>query len=389
MNIAILRRFIYINFIIGLVVFTSFIYDIRISSLNIHLIMHLALGTLQFILLGATLLYFRHLMKKIQNEQSITVDKYNKLDKLKDLIIDTTPTGLVFLDNEGTIEYVNQATGDILGSTKTVGLNIFKFDTIQKSRMYEGIINASKGNFTELLGTHYTSYTSRANKVLNVYISPIINEETKRVSNMILFIHDITKEYNLKLELENTYISTIKALAELIDARDKYTGKHSENVSKYTSYICDELNIDEETKRQISIAANIHDIGKIGVADDILNKPDVLTNEEYENIKRHPVIGAEVLNKITGFRNISNIIRHHHEKWDGTGYPSGLKGEEIPLGSQIIAISDTYDAITTDRVYRKSLDKEKAINILLQEKGKQFNPELVDIFLKNILILKI
>lgn len=386
MNNVILKRFIYTNFILGLVIFVSFIYDIRLSEFDTHLITHLVLGTLQFILLSATLLYFRHLMKEVHKEHKKTIEKCEKLDKLKDLLVDCTPTGLIFLSSNGIIEYVNPAIGHILGSTKTVGLNVFELDTIKKSRMYDGILNASKGIFTELLGEHYTSYTSHAKKVLNVYIHPIIDESTKCVPNMVMFIHDITNEHSLKVELENTYISTIKVLAELVDARDKYTGKHSENVSTYASCICDELGLEEETKVQIRIAANIHDIGKIAISDNILNKPDMLSLEEYESIKQHPVIGAEVLNKITGFRDISTIIRHHHERWDGSGYPSCLKGEKIPLGSQIIGISDAFDAMTTDRVYRKSLGKEKAIQILIEEKGRQFNPKLVDAFLNHLIL---
>lgn len=387
MNNKLLKKSVYLNALIGLGVIGFIIYDLTIRGINIRGIqLHVFFDIVQLIAFGLTLLlYSNHFDSTREDCESITVE-YKELTKFNKLIIDITPTGLVVLNKIGIIEYVNQSTGNILGSTKTVGLNILEFDTIRQSKLYNGIYNASTGIYTEILGEHYTSFTSRDEKVLNIYISPVIDDNNGNVTNIILFIHDITKEHELKVDIEKTYLSTIKAFAELVDARDKYTGKHSENVTKYVSMICVELNIDEKMKTQIQIAAKIHDMGKIGISDKLLNKPGRLTNEEYDCIKKHSALGAEITNKISGFDDISLMIRHHHEKWDGRGYPSGLKDSEIPLGSQIIAIADAYDAITTDRVYRKKLGKEVAIKILLEEKGKQFNPELVDIFIKKILL---
>ena len=385
MNKKLLKRFFYINALIGLGVIGSFIYDLKIRGVNISVIqLHVFFGIVQLIIFGLTLFLFSNHLGIVNEDCEIITVEYKELNKLNKLIIDLTPTGLVILNKKGIIEYVNQSTGNILGSTKTVGLNILEFDTIKQSKLYNGIVNASTGIYTEILGEHYTSFTSRVEKVLNVYISPVIDENNGNVANIILFIHDITKEHDLKVEIEKTYLSTIEAFAELVDARDKYTGEHSKNVSKYVSMICEDLNLDEKIKMQIQVAANIHDLGKIGISDSLLNKPGRLTNEEYESIKKHAALGAEIISKIIGFEDISLIIRHHHEKWDGTGYLSGLKDSEIPLGSQIIAIADTYDAITTDRVYRKKLGKGVAIQILQEEKGKQFNSELVDIFVEKI-----
>ncbi|MGH4052657.1 MAG: HD-GYP domain-containing protein [Clostridium sp.] len=198
----------------------------------------------------------------------------------------------------------------------------------------------------------------------------------------------MTKSYrNIEKTLETAYLSGFEAMAALVDAKDFYTGEHSKNVSKYVSIFCNNLSCGKTTKERkdkVKISAAFHDIGKIGVPDTILKNPGKLSYSDYEIMKTHPVIGANVINKIEGFSEISTIIRHHHERWDGAGYPHGLKGDEIPFGSQIISIADTFDAITSDRVYRKGQSKEVALNILKLEKGKQFNPELVDIFIKSI-----
>lgn len=197
--------------------------------------------------------------------------------------------------------------------------------------------------------------------------------------------------HTIEINLENAYLSGFEAMASLVDAKDFYTGEYSKNVSKYVSIICNNLSCGknkEDSKNKVKIAATFHDLGKIGVPDIILKNPGKLSDSDYEIMKTHPVIGANVIGKIEGFTEISTIIRHHHERWDGTGYPDGLKGNEIPFGSQIISIADTFDAITSDRVYRKGLNETIALKILIEEKGKQFNPELVDIFIKSINITK-
>lgn len=173
-------------------------------------------------------------------------------------------------------------------------------------------------------------------------------------------------------------------MANLVDARDSYTGEHSKNVYKYVTLLCNSLNINRKEKEEIELAAKFHDIGKIGISDSILNKPGRLTDEEYNEMKKHPVIGSEVISKIDGFETVSSIIRHHHERWDGNGYPDRLSSSKIPFGAQIIAIADTYDAITSNRVYRKSLGKARAMQILMEERNKQFNGSLVDIFVGQI-----
>ncbi|WP_088189246.1 HD domain-containing phosphohydrolase [Desulfosporosinus sp. FKA] len=364
---------IFVSAIIGLSCLVFFL-----DNLRIHTVYHAFLGVCQLTILVITIFYFRYYIEKVNKERS---NEFNELDQLNRLLIDVTPTGIVLINNDGIIKYVNKAAGNILGSTKTAGLNILEFDTVKKSNLYGGIVKATKGIYSEVLGERYTSFTTRTKKVLNFYVSPVMAENTQGISHTILFIHDITQEGKLKEEIEKTYLSTIEALVGLVDARDKYTGEHSKNVSKYTMMLCTELGItDGEELRNIELAAHFHDIGKIGVSDQILNKPVSLNDAEYDQMKKHSSVGADIIRKIEGFEEISEIIRHHHERWDGKGYPSNLSGNDIPYGSQIIAVADTYDALTSDRVYRKGMPKEVALKIIFEEKGRQFNQEIVENF---------
>lgn len=310
---------------------------------------------------------------------------YKKNKILTHILIDKSPLGIIVVDKNGIIKFVNNSVGDILGSANTIGLNILEFDTVKSSKMYGGILNALRGKSIELKNEFYISFTNKTEKYLNIKIDPVLDNKNDKIDSIIIMISDVTEETNLKLKLENTYLSGLEALASLVDAKDIYTGEHSKNVSKYVSIICENISCDVNSERdKVKIAATFHDIGKIGIPDYILKKEGKLTQAEYEIMKTHPVIGCDVIKKIDGFNDISDIIRHHHERWDGNGYPDGLKGNEIPFGSQIISIADAFDAIISDRVYRKSKGINIAIKILNEERGKQFNPELVDLFIKNI-----
>jgi putative nucleotidyltransferase with HDIG domain len=187
----------------------------------------------------------------------------------------------------------------------------------------------------------------------------------------------------LYLEMKNVYLETIKALSNSVDAKDQYTNGHSHRVAHYAMDIAHKMNLDPWRLENIKIAATLHDVGKIGIKDNILNKPGELTEEEYEAIKNHPRIGANILDEVRFLSNVSEIILHHHERYDGKGYPDGLSGDEISIEDAILSIADTFDAVTTDRPYRKAADSEKAIEIILSESGKQFVPKVVEAF-RNI-----
>jgi putative nucleotidyltransferase with HDIG domain len=322
-------------------------------------------------------------MKKIYKEEKKILGDYETSEEIKDLILANNPSAVIILNEIGEIEYLNPEFEKILGSNNILGMNILSFEHLKGSTVYQSINGAFAGNPSILYGMNYTTYFSKQDKVVNIYINPVL-KKNRKVEKVIIHVYDITRELNLNKKMESTYLSTIEALAKLVDAKDSYTGEHSSNVTRYVSLLCECAGLDKEQRKEIEIAASIHDIGKIGIPDNILNKPDKLTVEEYAIMKKHSVIGADIVGKIHGYESISQIIKHHHERWDGKGYPTGLKENEIPLGAQIICIADSYDAMTSNRIYRKSLGREMAMHILLDEKGRQFNADLVDKFLETL-----
>lgn len=168
------------------------------------------------------------------------------------------------------------------------------------------------------------------------------------------------------------------ALADVVDARDPYTFGHCKRVAEFATEICGQLGLSRDLTDEIVLAARVHDVGKIGIRDAVLLKPGRLTDEEYAHIQGHPDIGARLTARFPDFARGTRYIRHHHERWDGGGYPSRLRGREIPLGARIIAVADTYDAITSTRVYRAGLDEAFARAEMAAAAGTQLDREVVD-----------
>ena len=197
--------------------------------------------------------------------------------------------------------------------------------------------------------------------------------------NLIKQINEELKDANEKLE--KAYMESIETLRFTVEAKDPYTRGHSDRVSEYSVLIGKQLNLSDEDLKTLKIGGLFHDVGKIGVPDSILLKTEKLTDDEYSEIKNHPAIGAHILSNATIFKNIIPIVKHHHEKYDGTGYPGKLKGEDIPLFARIAAIADTFDAMTSKRTYRDSLGLDIVKSEIEKCKGTQFDPKLADIFL--------
>jgi putative nucleotidyltransferase with HDIG domain len=173
----------------------------------------------------------------------------------------------------------------------------------------------------------------------------------------------------------------LESMADAVDLRDSYTGGHSRRVTEYTLRILHEMRVIGPELDLIRSAARVHDIGKIGIPDQILNKPGRLTPEEKRIMDSHPARGAELLTRYTDFVRGMDIVRHHHERWDGQGYPDRLKGLDIPFGARVIAVADSFDAMTSDRPYRAGMPTDKAAQILCEGRGQQWEPAIIDAFL--------
>lgn len=189
-------------------------------------------------------------------------------------------------------------------------------------------------------------------------------------------------------DLKELFYKTIKSIASALDAKDPYTHGHSMRVTLYSIILAKELNLPQEQLEQIETAGLLHDIGKIAIPQSILCKPGKLTDDEFSIMKTHPINSEKLIASIKKLHEISPGVKHHHERWDGKGYPDRLQGEEIPFSARIIAIADTYDAMTSTRSYRKALEHEVAISEIQRCSGSQFQPELAQKFVEIQDIIK-
>ena len=189
------------------------------------------------------------------------------------------------------------------------------------------------------------------------------------------FIYSIPRQFHDKINLAH-------ALAEFLMVKDKKTYVHSQNVADLCLKLCDRLNLETKRKIDIYVAALLHDIGKIGIEDAILRNPGDLTDDEYLNIKKHPIVGQHLVCRFPGMEDTGRIIRHHHEKYDGSGYPDHLTGNEIPYESRMIAVSDAYHSMV-ERSYSKYRDKFSALSEIRKKTGTQFDTEIAESFIES------
>jgi len=220
-------------------------------------------------------------------------------------------------------------------------------------------------------------------RLLRIYSKDELGKLTESFNNMSELITDQKKEiFKYIQELEEAYISILRVLAMAIDARDSYTLGHSARVALHSLIIGEEIGLKENELEELEIASLFHDVGKLKTPDAILFKSRSLDSTEYDVIRHHPEDGAEILNKVKPLQKYVEPVKHHHEYYNGKGYPDGLDGDGIPLYAAIISIADTYDAMTSTRPYRKALSKEEACKELEKGAGKQFHPDLVKAFLR-------
>ncbi|MEO5376632.1 MAG: HD domain-containing protein [Magnetococcus sp. DMHC-6] len=209
------------------------------------------------------------------------------------------------------------------------------------------------------------------------------NDEVGRLGKSVNFMAESIER--LLKEEEEAYLQTLRSLAKALETKDSYTAGHSTRVAKYSVMLGKYLGLSEEQLVVLQKGALMHDLGKIGIADTILNKPSGLTQDEFHDMQSHPSKTATIMAPLKRFKEFAEIAAWHHERWDGKGYPVGLKGEEIPVLARIVSIADTWDAMTGDRVYRKGMPQEKALEILKKERHLgQWDPTMVGVFIQLI-----
>ncbi|MFO7635709.1 MAG: HD domain-containing response regulator [Clostridia bacterium] len=266
-----------------------------------------------------------------------------------------------------------------------------KFEQIGISRVKKVPVNMEDGIILPLVNEYGSSMgvifaelghgdIEEGLKLLRIYCS----QAASSINNA--FLHSMVNEKNDELSrtydmLKERYLDTIEALRLVVDAKDIYTRGHSDRVSFYALKVGQRMGLDEKSLETLRIGGLFHDVGKIGTSDDLLAKKEKLTYLEYEEIKKHPVRGAHILSAVSMFKEIVPIIKFHHERLDGTGYPDGLKGESIPLLTRIISVVDAFDAMMSDRQYREKLGFQTACSELSQYAGTQFDKDVVHVFL--------
>ena len=225
---------------------------------------------------------------------------------------------------------------------------------------------------------YQTKFVTKNGEIKYVQVYAAVIPGTKKT---IAVLNDITESRKVRQELQRAYRLNLKALTTALEAREHGIERHCERVAYYTKVLARRMGLDDGYTKDIVRGALLHDIGKIGVRDSILLKPGKLTPEEEEEVKKHPVIGANILKGIDYFARAIEVVLYHHERWDGKGYPFGLSGEKIPLSARIFSVVDAFDAMTTDRPYRKKMSIEDATKEIKRCAGSQFDPEVVRAFL--------
>jgi len=222
------------------------------------------------------------------------------------------------------------------------------------------------------------------NERLRLRLEAAEREAADSARQLELYAADLRETFKSEREraqqLSRSYMATVRALSNAVEARDAYTGKHAERVTRYAIEIGRELGLARPDAPEIEFGFLLHDVGKLAVPDSILFKPGPLTDEERSLMSRHTIVGADIIRDIEFLAEASKVVRSHHERWDGGGYPDGLEGEDIPQTARVFAVADVFDALTTERPYRGALSFDQAHGMILEESGKHFDPDVVAAF---------
>ncbi len=349
-------------------------------------------------------------IKTLNNELVARVDELNVMNRImddfsgaassNDIFAKVVDLGVDVLDAEDVSFYIyNEDTSSLVfmnssGPNKNMGEQLSKsfekfiIDVISDDQPCLVSDNTGKTAIPADIFSLIVVPLKIRNKTFGVVTGSVFNGRRRFNDKDIYYMKFITQKAATAIEnmalYENIYdnlFATLYAFVAALEARDPYTRRHSSRVTEFSLLIGKNMNCSEEEIDILNVSGQLHDIGKIGIRDDILLKPGRLTRDEYEKIKEHPVIGADIVAKLGLWNREQDIIRHHHEKYDGTGYPDGLKGEEIPKLARILSMADAFDAMASDRAYRQGMEKAKVVSIIKACSGSQFDPSISEIFL--------
>jgi putative nucleotidyltransferase with HDIG domain len=310
-------------------------------------------------------------------------------------LLDKHPTQVVVTDQRmpemsgvDLLSHVRERHPDIVRMMLTgyTEMNV-AVDAINRGEIYRLI--TKPWNDDELRATVRQAFDHADLKAEIKRLNQVTREQNFKLQDMNRNLEDKVRDRTKQLaekhqQLRTAYVQTIRALAEAVDAKDAYTRGHSERVGVYASKIAREMGFAKDLLERVYIAGLLHDVGKIGVRDAVITKPDRLSLEEYEEIKRHSEIGAKILEPVDFLKDVVPCVRHHHEWYDGSdrGYPERLQGDRIPLPSRIILVADTVEAMTSDRPYRQALSLEVVVSEIHKYSGTQFDPRCAEAFLR-------
>ena len=345
----------------------------------------------------------RQLVKKLLSRIGTAMNSYEGIDNLLTLIVENSTAAmeaqmgtLMLVDGEKQ-ELSVKTTWSTNGQAADAAFRLKLGDGVpgwvaREGRPMRGRALATALGFTSLTaGDHVVlsvplKLRDRPIGVLSVLrenlARPFVDDDEMLLASIGSQVAVAIENYRLNMDVERTYLETIMALALAVEAKDPYSAGHSKRVGVYATQIGEEMGLDQEMLRMLHDAGVLHDIGKIGIKDEILLKPAPLTQDEQRVMQQHSVIGEAIVRPVRSLQRVVGLVRHHHERYDGSGYPDGLRGEAVPMGARILSVADSYDAMVTDRPYRKRLPIETTKVELRRLCGIQYDAQVVDAFLR-------
>ena len=333
----------------------------------------------------------KSMMQNMVLKVSEAITSFEDIDRFLDLIVETMSKSLrakqaqlLLIDDNSKKLNVKVSYG-LNAAGRAINISEGVADSIAKSG--KPILIPATGNEPSLIAVPL----KYGNRIIGILVVQEKDDSQSFNNDDLILLSDLASQtasavenQRLHKDAETTYIQTISALAMAVEARDTYTRGHCKRMADYSLRLADAFSLDEKSRKLLSDASVLHDVGKIGMSDEILRKSHQLSGPEFEIIKEHPKIGENILKPIASLRPLCDLVRHHHEWVDGSGYPDGLKGDKISILVKILAVVDAFDAMTSDRPYRKALSVEQAKAELIKYSGTHFDKEVVEKFIKLI-----